>query len=613
MSEFPDPGASSRVSIDPTSQSPTTLPASSADPSRRRSWIIGGGFVLGALVLYGLLLMASGGDVPRGTSVLGVDIGGMSQSEAVATLDSSLGEQAAQPLKVTVGTKTTSVPPEQLGLSLDTAATVAVAVAPTYNPLTLITRLVTKDDLEPVVRVDGDTLSGYLEQAGASVAVPAKDGGVRFTQTSAEPVEPVDGRGLDAAASTAALQAAYLRSTDPVVFPVVVIEPAVDQAAVDEAMSDFGRPAMSGPVTLVVEGTSSTKPVSVTLTPKQFGPALAMKAAADGSLTPVVKVKSLRATIDRDLSGVLREPRDATFKIVSGKPVVVKSKTGQTVDGAELSAALVAVLPKTSDRTTTVGVERIEAEFTTADAKGLGVKQVISTFTQPFPYAAYRVTNIGRAARYIDGTVLLPGETFSMNDTVKERTVENGYTVGTVISGGRFREELGGGVSTITTTMWHTAFYAAMQRVEQRGHSFYISRYLPGLEATVAWGSLDLRFRNDAPTAVLIKASITNSSVTVTMYGTKRYDISAVFGPRTDIRGYQTIYDPTAGCVPQGGVEGFRIVVTRVFKDLDGTVVKRENLPTSYNVANNIICAAKPAPPKPKPSPTPKPKPSGST
>ena len=125
----------------------------------------------------------------------------------------------------------------------------------------------------------------------------------------------------------------------------------------------------------------------------------------------------------------------------------------------------------------------------------------------------------------------MPGQTFSMNDTVKERTVENGYTVGTVISGGRFAEELGGGVSTITTTMWHTAFYAGLERVEQRGHSFYISRYLPGLEATVAWGSLDLRFKNDSPYGVLIKASITNSSVTVTMYSTKRYRITAEFGP----------------------------------------------------------------------------------
>ncbi len=288
---------------------------------------------------------------------------------------------------------------------------------------------------------------------------------------------------------------------------------------------------------------------------------------------------------------------------------------GQTVNGEDLSAALIAVLPLAEGRTATVGVETIEPDLTTAEARALGVNERLSTFTQAFPYAAYRVQNIGRAARYLDGTLLMPGETFSMNKTVKERTEENGYTVGFVISGGRFAEELGGGVSTATTATWHSAFYAGMERVEQRAHSFYISRYLPGLEATVAWGSLDLKFRNDSPHAVLIKASITNSSVTVSMYGTKRYDISAEFGPRTDVRGFSTVYDSSPGCVPQPGVSGFRIVVTRVFRDLDGAVVKREPLTTRYAAATNVICGSKPKPkPKPTPSASPKPtpKPSGS-
>ena len=240
------------------------------------------------------------------------------------------------------------------------------------------------------------------------------------------------------------------------------------------------------------------------------------------------------------------------------------------------------------------------ATFTTADAKALGIKEVVSTFTQHFPYAPYRVQNIGQAAKYINGTLLKPGDTFSMNGTVKERTVANGYTVGTVITQGRFREDLGGGVSTITTAMWHTAFYAGMQRVEQRAHSFYISRYLPGLEATVAWGNLDLRFKNDGPTGILIATHVTNNSVTITMWGTKRYDINAIFGPRTNLRAFDTIYDPGAGCVDQDGVYGFAITVVRVFKDLEGNVVRREPLSTHYNAADHIICGPKPGA-KPEP------------
>ncbi len=594
----------------PSAPPPGASPTS--DPTRRHTWVIAGGFVLGAAVLYGLLLAVSGGDVPGGTTVLGVSIGGQSQEEAVATLDSELGDQAAQPIEISVDGTVTSVPPEQVGLSFDSTATVATVVERTYNPITLVTRMVATDAVEPVVTVDQDTLAAYLEEVGGTVDEPAQDGDVTFTRVTALPVTPLPGRALDRAAAGGALRAGYLRSDSPIVLPIVDVAPAVDTLAVDEALDTFGLPAMSGPVTLRVTGTNAAAPVDVTLRPRDFGPALAMRPTSEGTLEPAIKGKALRSVVDDKLGDVLREPRDATFKIVKSKPVVVRGRAGQTVDGAELSAELATALVKTENRTATVGVARTKPALTTADARALGVKEQLATFTQPFPYAAYRVTNIGRAARYIDGTLLMPGETFSMNKTVKERTVENGYTVGTVISGGKFALELGGGVSTITTTMWHTAFYAGLERVEQRGHSFYISRYLPGLEATVAWGSLDLKFRNDSPNAVLIKSSITSTSVTVSMYGTKRYNISAEFGPRTNIRPYTTVYDTSPGCVPQPGVQGFRIVVTRVFKDLDGNVVKREPLTTSYNVANDIYCSPKPKP-KPKPTETPKPKPKPSS
>ena len=438
------------------------------------------------------------------------------------------------------------------------------------------------------------------------------DGDVTFTQTSAEAVEPVDGTMLDRTTSAAALRAAYLRSSDPVVLPVVVAVPAVGAEAVEQALATFGRPAMSGPVTLTVEGTSSDEPVPVTLEPERLRPGAGHGPGARRLADPRGQGQGAargrrRAGRRRAQGAEGRDLQDPQRQAGRGQ----RAWPGQTVDGDTLTAAMLQVLPLADGRTAVVGVTTVEPDLTTAEAKALGVKQVISTFTQYFPYAPYRVTNIGRAARYIDGTLLLPGETFSMNDTVKERTVENGYTVGTVISGGKFALELGGGVSTITTTMWHTAFYAGLERVEQRAHSFYISRYLPGLEATVAWGSLDLKFRNDSPNAVLIKASITNSSVTVTMYGTKRYKITAEFGPRTNIRPFKTVYDDSPGCVVQPGVEGFRIVVTRVFSDLDGNVVKREPLTTSYNVANDIHCGTKPKPKPPKPKPTPSPTKSG--
>ncbi len=219
-----------------------------------------------------------------------------------------------------------------------------------------------------------------------------------------------------------------------------------------------------------------------------------------------------------------------------------------------------------------------------------------------FPYAAYRKRNIGTAARFVDGTLLEPGEVFSMNDAARERTEGNGYVVGRIIHDGRLREDLGGGVSTIATAVWDAAFHAGLERVEQRAHSFHIAHYKPGLEATVAYGRLDLRFRNDSPYGVYLTAKSTGTSVTVTMWSTKQYDVEAVFGPRYDVVPYEVVYDPEPGCVEQDGAEGFAIDVTRIFRK-DGVEVRRETLHTHYNPAAEIHCEEKPekATARPKP------------
>jgi len=155
--------------------------------------------------------------------------------------------------------------------------------------------------------------------------------------------------------------------------------------------------------------------------------------------------------------------------------------------------------------------------------------------------------------------------------------------------------------------MWHAAFFAGLERVEQRAHSFYIARYRAGLEATVAWGSLDLRFTNDSPNGVFITSQSGSNFITVTMYGTKRYDVTAEAGPRTNPKPFRTLTDTSATCTPQSGVNGFRIVVTRVFK-VNGKEVKREPLTTRYNPANDVTCK-KPVRPSSTPTPRPTPNP----
>ncbi|MFM8154894.1 MAG: VanW family protein, partial [Actinomycetes bacterium] len=129
-----------------------------------------------------------------------------------------------------------------------------------------------------------------------------------------------------------------------------------------------------------------------------------------------------------------------------------------------------------------------------------------------------------------------------------------------------------------------------------QAHSIYISRYQAGLEATVGWGLFDMSFTNTSPYGVFITTKMTNTSMTVNFWSTKVYDdITAEFGPRTNIKPFTTIYDKSEKCLGQDGSEGFDIDVDRVFYK-DGAEVKRETISTAYRPAPKVVCGKKPKP-----------------
>jgi vancomycin resistance protein YoaR len=334
----------------------------------------------------------------------------------------------------------------------------------------------------------------------------------------------------------------------------------------------------------------------VELRPRQFSSALGMK-AENGALVPDLDSDRLTQLVE---SGVSErdKPVDATVRLVDGKPQVIPAKPGVSFDPADVSSAfLQLVTRKGDDRRMKVEATVAEPDFTTADAKALGIKQKVSSFTTYYPYAEYRNTNIGRAAELVDGTILKPGEVFSLNDIVGERTRENGFTEGFIISNGIFKEDLGGGVSQMATTTFNAMFFAGLEDVEHKPHSFYIDRYPVGREATVAWGSVDLRFKNDTPHGVLVHATVQPSTpssqgvVTVSMYSTKTWDITSSTSDRYNYRPAKTRTLTTDDCYPNTGYSGFDVDVTRYFhKPGSSSVEKSEKFHTSYTASDTVVC-----------------------
>jgi vancomycin resistance protein YoaR len=545
------------------------------------------------LALYMAIALRSGASAPPRTSVAAVDISGMTPEEAAAAVTQKYGPLSRKRLKVTASGQTFVVKPFPTGLKLDAQASVEPAFGRTWNPALLIGHLFGASSLPLVTTVDDAALATQVQVIADTVDVPPTLPTLTIKNGKPKLTPGTNGLVVDKQGTAAALVDALLKPRAPIPAVVTSIEPGVSAEAAQQA-ADFAKAALAAPVTIKAGAVTATIPVSA------IGDALSFTSEG-AALTPVLDGATLHDSIRAELKPLETKGSDATFKIKGGVPVVVPSVVGRGIADDELSTAVSAVLDAPAgQRSVTVSVGIQDPKLTSAEAQQLGIKEKISSFTQHFPYAAYRVQNIGEAARRINGTILMPGDTFSMNDTIKERTEANGYTKGFVVGeGGIFDEQLGGGVSTATTTLWTAAFFAGMERVQTVAHSIYISRYKPGLEATVAWGLFDMKFKNTNPYPVLITTKMTNGSMTATFWGTKEYDkIEAEASARRHDIPFDTVYDPSDKCLGQEGVDGFWITVDRVFYK-GGVEVKREPITTHYKPAPKVICGKDPHAKKP--------------
>jgi vancomycin resistance protein YoaR len=566
-----------------------------AEESPRRdrrflAWLLAGV----ALVVGGLYAAAwafAEDRLPRETTVAGVDVGGLRPDAAERELARALAEPMRAPVTLSVAGEVVTLDPVDAGLDVDIPASVGqVPTGRSWNPADLWETFVGGEDYDAVVVVVDGLLEERLAEEATKVGESPVEGGVRFTRSGPVPTYPRAGAALDVGAAAAAVTAAYPQA-GPVELDLVPEPAEITREEVSRAMEEFANPAMSGPVTYVLGGER------VVLRPPAYARALSM-VAREGTLVPRLDGDRLMAAFRPAMRTVGSRPQDATVRIVDGRPRVVPGKKGVTVDRARVVATFLGlVVAEDGERRLRLPTRVTQPDFTTAEARALGVRELVSEFTTYYPHADYRNVNIGRAAELVDGTLLLPGETFSLNGTVGERTAANGFTKGFVISNGIFKEDYGGGVSQVATTTFNAAFFAGLEDVEHKPHSFYIDRYPVGREATVAWPTVDLRFRNDTDHGVLIETRHTPSSwsgsgaITVRMWSTKVWDIEARTSGRYAYTSPDTRRLTGEECIPNEGYSGFQVDVTRVFRRHGETaVVRTESMHTTYTPSDTVIC-----------------------
>jgi vancomycin resistance protein YoaR len=571
-----------------------------ADPSddRRRDRRLLRWLVLVLLLVAGALYVAgyavASDRLPRGTEVAGVDVGGRKADAAERALARGLDDRLLDPVELDVEGEQVAIDPVDAGLDVDIPASIAqVPVGRSWNPADMWETLVGGGEYEPVVVTVDDLLEERLEELADDVDEPPVEGGVEFTPSGAKPQYPETGASLDVDQAAAAVVAAYPTDGTPVRLTLDPAPPEISARDVSRAMKRFANPAMSAPVTYRVGGEP------VVLRPSRYARALSMR-AEEGRLVPAVHGGRLREVF-RPAMGTLTTdgPQDASVRIVDGQPQVIPARNGVTIDWDRVERSFLRlVAAEQGDRVLDLPTEVAEPAVTTEEVRQLGIREEVSEFTTYYPHAEYRNINIGRAAALINGTVLEPGSTFSLNETVGQRTAENGFAKGFVISNGVFAEDYGGGVSQVATTTFNAAFFAGLEDVEHKPHSFYIDRYPVGREATVAWPTVDLRFTNDTGHGVLIETVHTPSTVstqgalTVRMWSTKVWDIESLTSERYAYTAPDTRHMSGDECIPNEGYSGFQVDVTRVFRRAgQSAVVRREVMHTTYTPSDTVVCS----------------------
>lgn len=548
---------------------------------------------------FGAIALLERDTLPRGTTIAGVDVGGLTESEARVAVARAAATRLDAPIRL-VGPGGALASASGREIRARPLLADAVAEADDGGSLArVLARVGLREGrhVELAYRLGPVAVAKLANRLDDRFGEPWRDARVDVAAESIRVVEARPGTGVDRKALRRSLQTLPSR----VQVRIVTVRPLVSSAEATAAVSRVER-------LLDTPRHVRFRDADATLTRQRLR-SLVRTGPVDGGLGLSLEPKGLGASLRVKLGRFEVAPENATFAVGAAAVRVVPSRPGRTLDVDRIGRSLV------SDLASTIHLARFASTspaLTTEDAEKLDIRERVSEFTTYYSCCQPRVTNIQRAAQMLDGTIVRSGESFSLNDALGKRTVERGFVSAPQIFDGRLEEAVGGGISQVATTLYNAAFFAGVKLVAHRAHQFYISRYPMGREATVSWGGPELVFSNDWPAAILMKVVATDSAITVRFYSRKlgrRVETTTgepyALTPPETIRTLNSALPPgTTSTVQSAGESGFTVQYTR--KVFRGSKLRRDEHYTVRYDPQNAIVEVGPAPRRTAPNPKPK-------
>ena len=573
-------------------------PREDRTPSRRIS--LGRGVVAGLaclpLLLFalGFVRFATGQTAISGLSIAGIAVAGTAAPEIERRLIEQARALDKRQLEVQLGSKRSSIAVAELGVAIAPGDSAAQALAVGRragffpNAFRYLCSFWHSDQQEAVVRVDGARLDAAITRLeSALIDDPPFAGGLSIEGTAVKQLPPRAGRKIARGAvrhelrRRVALGFGAGSASAALVLSAEIVRPELAPGSLDRAQALAAR-VLDGPLTL------NSGARELVITPTDLGPLL----------TTTVKAKDLSVGFDGARLSTWLEPqrvrlelaaRDAGFEVSNTDEItIVPSATGLRLVAEDVATALLAAAERADRRgELPLRSEPLPAR-STEQAEKLGISKLVGSFTTRHPCCQKRVENIHRIAGLLDGLVVEPGQTVSVNEVVGPRTLKNGFVLAPGIEDGEMVDTVGGGVSQFATTFFNALFHAGYDIVERQPHTWWFPRYPMAHEATLSWPKPDIIFKNDSAAGLLIKTSFTKTSITVKLYGdTGGRKVSSSVSERRDIVKPPVELLPNRDILPdeeevkEGGMIGWSVIASRTVTFADGTK-KEEKRKVTY-------------------------------
>ena len=550
-----------------------------------KGWLIALGVLVGLVLIAGIAyawdVAANQDKIPRAVSVNGVDISAMDRTAAVEKLEDELAGVETEPVSVTSGDLHTDFVPSESGLALDNQRAVDNIEEPSLNPFTrLYSFFRSTRDIPVETNVDEAQLQPALDRVKKDLSTDPVDGMLELNNGELKVTDPKLGQTVDAGALHNAVTDNWLDSEGVDVDPEEV-EPAINDAAIEAMRTGDAAKALDNPITLKAKNN-----VTATLNKPEISQFTSIE-KKDGKLKLAVDTNRAQELLAERSEGADVPGVNAKISFNGNDKQITPSEDGEIIDWEPTMKDFDKRVTG-DDREWDATYKPDPAEFTTEDAKKATFNDTVGEFTTE-GYSAASGKNIELVAQQVNGAVVNPGETFSLNGHTGPRGTAQGYVESGIIIDGHSGSAVGGGISQFATTLYNAAYFAGMEDTAHTPHSYYISRYPAGREATVYEGAIDLQFTNTFNTPVRIETDFGGGKITVRLKGTKTVDVESVNNGRwakTEPQRKSVSED----CSPSSGAPGFTTSDTRVIKDLSGKEISRETTTTVYDPQPIVTC-----------------------